>query len=106
MFENLGVEVLGIVENMSHFVGDDGKEYDLFGRGGAEVMAQTMGLPFLGGVPITPNLRINSDSGNPTANWEEPALASAFDALSTMTASRISVAAAQGRYQMPTISVS
>ena len=106
MFENLGVEVLGIVENMSHFVGDDGKEYDLFGRGGAEVMAQTMGLPFLGGVPITPNLRINSDSGNPGANWDDPALASAFDALATMTASRISVAAAQGRYQMPTISVS
>ena len=106
MFENLGVEVLGIVENMSHFVGDDGKEYDLFGKGGAEVLAQTMGLPFLGAVPITPGLRINSDAGTPTSNWEDPALASAFDGLSTLTASRISVAASQGKYQMPTISVS
>ncbi len=106
MFENLGIEVLGIVENMSHFVGDDGKEYDLFGRGGAEVLAQTMGLPFLGGVPITPALRKNSDSGNPTANWDDPALAASFDALVTHTASRISIAAAEGRYQMPTISVS
>ena len=98
--------MLGIVENMSHFVGDDGKEYDLFGRGGAEVLAQTMGLPFLGGVPITPALRKNSDSGTPTANWDDPALAAAFDALVTHTASRISIAAAEGRYQMPTISVS
>lgn len=106
MFENLGVEVLGIVENMSYFVGDDGKEYDLFGRGGAEILAQTMGLPFLGGVPITPGLRINSDAGNPTANWDDDALASSFDTLVTHTASRISVAAAQGKYQMPTISVS
>ena len=37
MFEQLGVPILGVVENMSHFVGDDGKEYDLFGRGGASV---------------------------------------------------------------------
>ena len=106
MFENLGVEILGVVENMSYFVGDDGKEYDLFGRGGAEVLAQTMGLPFLGGVPLTPGLRINSDAGTPTKNWDDPDLAAAFDGLSTMTASRISVAAAQGKYQMPTISIS
>ena len=65
-----------------------------------------MGLPFLGAVPITPGLRINSDAGTPILNWEDPALASAFDGLSTLTASRISIAASQGKYQMPTISVS
>ena len=46
------------------------------------------------------------DVGNPTANWDDDALASSFDTLVTHTASRISVAAAQGKYQMPTISVS
>ncbi len=70
MFEQLGVEVLGVVENMSFFVGDDGKEYDIFGRGGAERMAQRLGLPFLGSVPINTALRTNSDGGDPTANFE------------------------------------
>lgn len=69
MFRQLNIEVMGVVENMSHFIGDDGKEYDIFGRGGAEVMAQRLGLPFLGAVPINMALRENSDAGNPTANF-------------------------------------
>lgn len=105
MFENLGVEILGVVENMSYFIGDDGKEYDLFGRGGAEAMARTMDLPFLGSIPISMAFRSNCDGGNPSANWEEPALASAFDALARNTASRISIASIQGKYVMPTVSV-
>lgn len=70
MFQQLGIEVLGVVENMSYFVGDDGKVYDIFGRGGAETMAQRLGVPFLGSIPITMSLRVNSDKGNPTANFE------------------------------------
>lgn len=73
MFQQLGVEVLGVVENMSYFIGDDGKEYDLFGRGGAEQMAQRLALPFLGGVPINTALRKNSDNGDPTRNFEPDA---------------------------------
>lgn len=69
MFQQLGIEVLGVVENMSAFIGDDGKEYDLFGKGGAEVMAQRLGVPFLGAIPITMSLRVNSDKGDPTANY-------------------------------------
>ena len=71
MFQQLNVEILGVVENMSYFIGDDGKEYDLFGRSGAERMAQRLGVPFLGAVPITTSLRQNSDEGDPTANFEE-----------------------------------
>jgi ATP-binding protein involved in chromosome partitioning len=70
MFTQLGIGVLGVVENMSYFVGDDGKVYDLFGRGGAEQMASRLTLPFLGAVPITTALRVNSDSGDPTANFD------------------------------------
>lgn len=69
MFQTLSVPVLGVVENMSYFIGDDGKEYDLFGRGGAEQMAQRLGLPFLGAVPIRMELRVNSDAGDPTSNF-------------------------------------
>lgn len=70
MFQQLGIPVLGVVENMSGFVADDGKHYDIFGRGGAEQMAQRLNVPFLGAIPITMALRANSDSGNPTANFE------------------------------------
>ncbi len=70
MFQQLGIEVLGIVENMSYFIGDDGKEYDIFGRGGARTMAQRLGLPFLGAVPITMALRRHGDEGNPSANFD------------------------------------
>lgn len=70
MFQQLDIPVLGLVENMSYFIGDDGKEYDIFGRGGAQQMAQEMGLPFLGMVPINMALRANSDEGTPLKNFE------------------------------------
>lgn len=82
MFRQLNIPVMGIVENMSYFIGDDGKEYDIFGRGGAEMMAQRLGLPFLGAVPINMALRENSDAGNPTANFTGSAkLSSALEAV-------------------------
>ncbi len=70
MFESLGVEVLGVVENMSFFIGDDGKEYDIFGRGGAQQMAQRLNHPFLGAIPINMALRANCDGGKPTHNFD------------------------------------
>lgn len=69
MFQQLNIPILGVVENMSYFVGDDAKEYDLFGRGGAQLMAQRTGVPFLADIPVTMDLRHNSDNGNPTANF-------------------------------------
>jgi len=106
MFQQLGIEVLGVVENMSYFVGDDGKEYDLFGRGGAEVMAQTMSIPFLGAIPITMRLREHCDLGTPLGNWVGPgALGPSIDELCRSVASRISIASLQGRYVQPTLSV-
>jgi ATP-binding protein involved in chromosome partitioning len=73
MFQQLGVDVLGVVENMSAFIADDGKAYEIFGRGGAESMAQRLGVPFLGALPLTMSLRVNSDKGDPTANFVPPA---------------------------------
>jgi len=69
MFKQLDVDVLGVVENMSYFIGDDDKEYDIFGKGGAAKMAERLGLPLLGQVPINMALRANSDAGDPTANF-------------------------------------
>lgn len=93
MFQQLGVEVLGVVENMSYFVGDDGKEYDLFGRGGAEQMAQRLALPFLGSIPISTALRENSDRGNPSANFgEDGALKRALEGVARQLENQVALA--------------
>jgi ATP-binding protein involved in chromosome partitioning len=70
MFQQLHVPILGVVENMSYFIGDDGKEYDIFGRGGAEMMAQRLGVPFLGAVPINMRLRELCDAGEPVKAFD------------------------------------
>ena len=70
MFEQLGIPILGLVENMSYFVADDGKEYDIFGKGGGEQLAAAMNLEYLGGIPIHPDMRIAADTGEPLKNWE------------------------------------
>jgi ATP-binding protein involved in chromosome partitioning len=92
MFEHLGVPILGIVENMSYFVGPDGAEHDIFGRGGAQRAAQQLGVPYLGGLPMFTALRINSDSGNPSANFEgDERLKSALEAIVQNLAAQVSV---------------
>jgi ATP-binding protein involved in chromosome partitioning len=70
MFEVLETPVLGLIENMSYFVGEDGSTHDIFGRGGTEKAAQRLNLPFLGAVPMVTELRINCDAGTPGKNFE------------------------------------
>ncbi len=70
MFQQLEAPILGLIENMSYFVGPDGQEHDIFGRGGTVQAAQRLGLPYLGAVPMFIELRVNSDAGNPNANFE------------------------------------
>ncbi len=105
MFQQLGVEVLGVVENMSYFVDDNGQEHDLFGRGGAQIMAETMQVPFLGALPLRTQLRVHSDSGTPLANWDHPSLGAELDRLAKNVASQVSIASLGGKYMMPTLSV-
>ena len=107
MFEQLGVDMLGIIENMSYFIGDDGKEYDIFGRGGAEMMAQEMGLPFLGTLPINMAIRRNGDAGDPTANFtDDSKLAGELDTVVRNLAGQISIHNLSGRFEQPTLSIS
>lgn len=82
MFQQLGTEVLGLVENMSYLVGPNGEAIDIFGRGGAERAAQELGLAYLGALPMFPELRVNSDAGTPLANYEgDTKLKSSLEAL-------------------------
>src|SRR5438067_880060 len=71
MFQQLGAPVLGVVENMSYLPLPDGSTHDLFGRGGAQRAAGELGLTFLGEIPMYIDLRVNSDEGNPHANFEK-----------------------------------
>ncbi len=72
MYQQLNVDILGMVENMSHFVAPDtGNEYDLFGRGGAKAAAERLSVPFLGEIPINIAIRKSGDEGKPAANFEE-----------------------------------
>src|SRR4051812_33545563 len=82
MFQQLGAPILGIVENMSYMPMPDGSIVDLFGRGGAEKAAQNLTIPFLGALPLYPELRVNSDSGQPESNFTgNPKLAEALNQI-------------------------
>jgi ATP-binding protein involved in chromosome partitioning len=66
MFRKVDVPILGVVENMSHFICTDcGAHHAIFGEGGAEQEAARLGVPFLGGVPLTMELRRACDLGQP-----------------------------------------
>jgi ATP-binding protein involved in chromosome partitioning len=95
MFQQLGAPILGIVENMAG---------DIFGRGGAQTAAQRLNLPFLGTIPLTPELRINSDAGAPAKNFEGDAkLREALEAMVKNVAGQVSVRNMQPR--MPELNV-
>ncbi|MEI8001539.1 MAG: Mrp/NBP35 family ATP-binding protein [Actinomycetes bacterium] len=65
MAAKVDLEVIGVIENMSWFTGDDGKRYELFGAGGGRELADRLGVPLLGQVPLVPELRIGGDAGLP-----------------------------------------
>jgi len=82
MFQQLGAPILGMVENMSG---------DVFGHGGTEQAAADYGLPFLGRIDLCPELRVNSDSGNPRANFEgNPALRQSLETIVGRLAGEVS----------------
>ena len=65
MFDKLGVKILGLVDNMSYFIGDDGKKYKIFGEGGVKKTAEEFQKEFLGEIPINPDVGKTSDEGIP-----------------------------------------
>jgi ATP-binding protein involved in chromosome partitioning len=98
MFQELGAAVLGIVENMSYFVGANGEEHDIFGRGGAERAAQGLGLPYLGAIPMFAELRSNCDAGIPQANFNgNPKLKECLEKIVENLAGQVSLRNLQPR---------
>jgi len=96
MFEQLGVKVLGIVENMSYFSPPDmpEKQYDIFGSGGGEKTASELGIPLLGCIPLEISLREGGDGGVPiVVGQPESASAKALNAIAQQIAAKVSIAA-------------
>ena len=65
MFDKLGVQILGLIDNMSSFTGEDGKKYAIFGEGGVKRTAEEFNKEFLGEIPIDPEVGKSGDQGKP-----------------------------------------
>ncbi len=102
MFEKTHTPILGLIENMSVFLCPHcGEPSEIFGHGGTREEAETLGLPFLGEIPLTIELRERSDTGHPVAFGEGP-VADAF----ARAAAAMLESAGESRKPAPEISFS
>jgi ATP-binding protein involved in chromosome partitioning len=102
MAAKVHLEVKGIIENMSWFTGDDGTRYEIFGSGGGQELADELGVPLLGQIPLLPPLREGGDHGRPiTAVEPESEAGRAFRAI----AERIAVELAPKRRYNPALKI-
>ena len=105
MFRKVDVPLLGIVENMSYFLAPDtGKRYDIFGHGGARREAERLGVPFLGEVPLTMDVRESSDAGTPVVVSDpDGAQAKVYRAIAAKVQERIKAEQAAAQDATPAI---
>ncbi|NDA78120.1 MAG: hypothetical protein EBY07_10045 [Actinobacteria bacterium] len=78
------LRVAGVIENMSEFVCDHGQSYALFGTGGGEALADEIGVPLLGRIPIEPAVADGGDTGEPVSLAGEGPAAQAFRDIATL----------------------
>jgi len=96
MAAKINTPVFGIVENMAWFRGDDGRRYELFGQGGGQLLADKLGIPLIGQVPLQIAVREGGDIGVPIVVSDPKSEAAvAFGDI----ASRIEAAAPRRRYR-------
>ncbi|HZJ26761.1 MAG TPA: Mrp/NBP35 family ATP-binding protein [Acidimicrobiia bacterium] len=82
MAEQVNLDVLGVIENMSWFQGDDGTRYEIFGAGGGAALSDRLGVPLLGRIPLVAALREGGDDGRPIVVAEpDSEAAQAFRAM-------------------------
>lgn len=96
MFRQVRVPVLGIVENMSYFIGEDGKRYEIFRHGGGQKLAREAGVPFLGEIPIDPKVAECGDTGRPIVDaLPDSTVAKAYFKLAATVAEELTKAGKQ-----------
>jgi ATP-binding protein involved in chromosome partitioning len=90
MFRQVHVPVLGIIENMSYFIGADGKRYEIFRHGGGRKLAGEAGVPFLGEVPIDPRVAECGDTGDPIVHkYPDSPIAKSYLELATTVSQQL-----------------
>ena len=65
MFQKVNVPLIGVAENMSYFIDPAGQRHALFGEGGGQKTADSLGTVLLGQVPLIPEIRAGGDAGEP-----------------------------------------
>src|SRR5690242_6669122 len=95
MFNKLNIPIVGVIENMSYLECPKCKEHmTIFGIGGGKKVSEKFGIPFVGSIPLNPDIMANSDSGNPipliSPNSDQ---AQIIDKIARQTAGRISIIA-------------
>jgi ATP-binding protein involved in chromosome partitioning len=75
------LEVVGVIENMSAFTCDHGESYALFGSGGGQALADAIGAPLIGAVPLEADVAAGGDAGNPVSLAGTGAAAAEFRSI-------------------------
>ena len=87
------VPILGVIENMAYFVPDDqpDKQYFLFGQGGGQKLAEAIGAPLLGQIPLREGFAERSDQGSPESVQADNVLSESFYTLGQTLAQQIAI---------------
>ena len=107
MYQKLGVQPLGIVENMSYYVCPHcGQRDEIFSHGGAKAAAEELNVPFLGAIPLNIAIRLHGDNGRPFANFTDmdPPVVAALDDFVTRLEAAI-LDQARKRTPLPTLKI-
>ena len=91
--EQIGIPILGLVENMSYFIPEDmpGKKYFIFGQSGCRKFADELHIPILGQIPIEPAIAGSGDSGKPVATEAGSPSGQAFVKLAEAVAQQVAI---------------
>ncbi len=95
MFRSPQIEVpiLGVIENMSFFIPDDApeKRYPIFGSGGGKELAEALGVPLLGQIPLRQAIGENADQGKPVTVYADSTLGKAYEEVSQVLAQQVAI---------------
>ena len=98
MFQELNIPIFGVVENMSYLETPDGERMDIFGSGGGEKLAKMTDVPFIGTIPIDPQVRIGGDQGMPVSlSHPDSVVAKTLVEITEKIAAQVSIQAVKGK---------
>jgi len=98
MFQELDIPIFGVIENMSYLETPAGEKMDIFGSGGGEKLAKITGVPYIGSIPIDPQVRIGGDGGIPVViSHPDSVVTKALTEMAEKVAAQVSIAAVEGK---------